>query len=165
VGPTTLVAGGCLLSDMGHCHCPLLRATELHLLRLGLYSDPRIKQWRNFSPLSRIFFYSSIGMKILEFHRDGIISTDSSPFKMYQVAHTPTVTSHILLVFGGVDWSQSVVCSSRRMAFWMEFCVCAKLVFCWMEFSKNPRPRHLQKRVYAPPHTTTLPSHHGRRRQ
>ncbi len=77
-----------------------------------------------------------IGTKILEFHRDGIISTDSSPFKMYQVAHTPTVTSHILLVLGGVGrlvrkWS---MCLAQN-GFLDGFFVCAKLgvVFCWME--------------------------------
>jgi hypothetical protein len=66
-------------------------------------------------------YIANTSMKILEFHQDGFFSTDSSPFKMYQVAHTLTVTSHILLVLGGVDRSQSGVCPSRRMAFWMEF--------------------------------------------
>ena len=100
-----------------------------------------------------------IFMKIWEFHRDGIFPTSSSPFKkMYQLSNTPSVTSHILLVFGAVCWFESGVCSSHRMER-MEFFSCNKATVSWMEFSKNSMPKIFAKIKLCQPRLAQLTTH------
>ena len=94
-------------------------------------------------------YFTYTSMKILEFHRDGIFPTDSSPFKMYQVPHTPAVTSHILLV---------LVCVAQN-GFLDGIFVCAKLVFFGWNIIEKSTPKTFAKGGYAPPPQQRTTSH------